>query len=131
MSHDVWNSRNGETVDAFLARVRASAFIGDIPVPPRTNKRAIDRRKKVVRLAGNLTREQLATLLDLAEGRAALLIVRGEKYAYWSEGFMRGMGPKDVRHSVTAESCSCKSFQFRGGECKHMEALRRYTEGQP
>lgn len=30
---------------------------------------------------------------------------------------------REVTYKVTLHSCECKSFQFRGGYCKHMDKL--------
>lgn len=88
-----------------------------------------DRRKggkRLDRALETLTARQRDLLLELLDGRRALLQVEGSQYAVrfgdtWS--FVR-LDTCD-EHACTLLACSCPDNRFRQHECKHMRAMRK------
>jgi hypothetical protein len=84
---------------------------------------------KLYRAAASLSPEQIAVRIALLEGRACLLgaLAIMPHPLGWT---VHGIDDDAEEHQVFADlsACSCKAFRFRGGNCKHVQALRRWLK---
>ena len=114
--------------EKFVAGIMTTAFFVKEEEPKRRTRRR--KKHRLVRAAEDLPDGQLEKLLALLEGDAVLCTVRSTTYVVqkcavgWS---IVSVDRAAEEHTVSADlaSCSCPDHRFRGGECKHMEALKK------
>lgn len=78
-------------------------------------------------IAASMSPAQLELFTAAVEQRAQFYAIHGELYAARREGsswVMWKLEAGSTEHTVTAYSCTCKSFEIRERPCKHMDAIR-------
>ena len=85
---------------------------------------------RLFKLAERLTAEQLAVVIALIDGRAAYLgkLAVRPCAAGWT---VHGFDDDAEEHTVLADlsACTCQDNRYRGRECKHLKALKRWLRG--
>jgi hypothetical protein len=115
------------TLRSLVARANSISHIMDLDAGKRQPR---SREHRIVKAARALQAGLLPVLFELLDGERVLACVRGELYAVGGRpdcSWAVAHTDEPIEYTVLpdASSCTCPDSKYRGGVCKHVEAVMR------